>query len=221
MAHVDEESLPWIQPTRECDCIVDRLMGGMKPVVKGIDNKGVGALYVFPFALGHRFHVGDVGQCVHAAISVFRHLSTVFHILSTAFRILSFVFRLYMESHDGQLAVHHADGCDGERAYRYRCMGLDVCKRDGRNARIASFGRGETVWDALHEVFGHEVFSIYSDVAEEHSGTYVVDSTHMVEMFVGDEDAVDVWKFWQRYHLFAEVGAAVDEQVRPLVLHQG
>jgi len=193
---VYEKRLPWIQPPREFDCIVNRLVSGMKPVVKGIDNKCVGALYVFPFCVGHRFHVGDVGEGADAMIGVRR--------------VWAVGCRLDVETHDGQFAVHHAYGCDGERADRYWHMWLYVGELDGWHAWIASLGGSETIWDALHEVLCHEVFSMYCDVAEEHTGAYVVDSAHVVEVFVGDEYAVDVWKFGQRYHLFAEVGAAFD-----------
>ena len=195
VTHVYEIGLTGTYTPCKADGIIDRLMCGMEPVVEGIDDEYIHVVEVWPLGVGHRLHVGDVGQCAEFSV-----------VGSIAVRSC-----LDAKAHDRQAAVHYTDGCDRERTNDDGFVWHDVAQRYGRHSWIAALGRCEAVWDALHEMAGHKLLGIDGDVAEEYPGAYVVNSSNVVEMFVGDEDSIDVWEMWQGEHLLTEVGTAVEQ----------
>ena len=88
---------------------------------------------------------------------------------------------------------------------------MDLVQLNGRNAGIAVLGKA--VWQHLeHALTGYGV-GIDVDFAKLTIGPYIVHTSHMVVMGMGDEDAVDLAEgLW--HNLLTEVGTAVDEQTR-------
>jgi hypothetical protein len=89
-------------------------------------------------------------------------------------------------------------------------MGLYINNVKGGHTRVTLLNGKEAVGYALPEVVGAEGLGIHIDIAEDAVGAQVVESAHVVVVFVSNEYRIDGLEFGGE-HLLSEVGSAVDE----------
>ena len=89
-----------------------------------------------------------------------------------------------------------------------------------RHAGIALFLRCEAIWNTLYEMVGTEFFGIDIHISEDAVRAKVVESTHVVIVFVSDENSVKRLEIHAQ-HLLAEIRTAVDEKVLPSHFDKG
>lgn len=149
-------------------------------MAESIDHEGIYTFKVLVFLFRYGLHVGDVEEIPDA------------------------------EAHDRECTVKDTDGENFDSRDVDRFVGSHREEIDGRHARIALFLGCEAVRDALEEMVGTELFGIDIDIAEDAVWTKVIESAHMVIVFVGDEYGIEAAEV-SGEHLLTEVRSAVDE----------
>ena len=184
VAHVDEERARAAQAPGKGHGLADALVRRMGLATQPVDHERLDARQVGQLLVGQRLHVGNVGQRPDAV------------------------------AHDGQPAVHHAEGHHLYPADAERLVKTDAVQADLRYAGI--FMRDEAVRNALLQMGGTIVLGINVDVAENAERPQVVQPAHVVVVFVREQNGVEPAKR-QGQHLAAEIGAAVDEDAAAVV----
>ena len=121
----------------------------------------------------------------------------------------------YAVPQDGQTTVHDAEGQHLRPPYVEGGAGVNLGQPDAGDARIGVLD--EAVGHTCPQVVGGVVLGVDGYLAEAAEGAQVVQPSHVVVVFVGDEHAVYGAKPVAPQHLFAEVGSAVYQDVLALV----
>ena len=111
---------------------------------------------------------------------------------------------------DGQLAVHDAQGCDRKRTKLQEVPLLYLMQFQFRNAWIAV--PYQTIREPLPQVFASIVVGIEGQVSVEGKWAEIVNATYVVVVFMGDENGIQRIPHPDAQHLFAEVGAAIQQK---------
>ena len=117
------------------------------------------------------------------------------------------------EGGDRQRVVHHAEGRDWDVADAESVIVLYGMEMQARHAGIEMLGKD--VWHRLVKAADGLPIGINRYVAESAEGPQVVQTAHMVVVYVCQQNAVDAPEIFAQ-HLLADVRAAVNQNARRL-----
>lgn len=114
--------------------------------------------------------------------------------------------------------MHHSQGHNLYAAYTKSLVGQEGVEPQFRRRRI--FARPETIGQPLLQMLHHQRFAKDINRIKDAEGPKIIYSAHMVVMLVSDQQGM-YRSVGLMHHLFAEIGAAVNQYARSTALRCG
>src|SRR5574344_1106478 len=186
MPHVNQPYLLHSKAFSKTDGMVNRLMTGMLLMSKTIYH-----------------HILHTSQILHILLWDGLHISDISKILNA-------------ETYNRQSAMHHTDWHNLHIPYFKRHMRLNLQQIDGWHTRITLLLWSEAIRYALHQMISTKPLRIHIHITKHTEGTQVIQSTHMIIMFMRDQRSIQRLEIHTQ-HLSTEIRTTIKQDA--LVSH--